>query len=100
MVAKIEGNPPPTLPGVTPDALVLAMRTLLADRFNLNLHHEQREMDVYALALAEAANGAPGRCRTRSSRSRRIRWSRPESALKVSRDYAAQPSTSSPGPSF
>jgi uncharacterized protein (TIGR03435 family) len=59
MVAKIEGNPPPTLPGVTPDALMLAMRTLLADRFNLKLHHEQREMDIYALALAKAANG-PG----------------------------------------
>src|SRR5580704_15304488 len=32
IVAKIEGNPPPTLPCVTPDALMLAMRTLLGDR--------------------------------------------------------------------
>jgi hypothetical protein len=60
MVAKIEGNaPPPTLPGVEPDAFMLAMRTLLADRFNLTVHHEQREMDIYALVLAKPATVPP-----------------------------------------
>jgi len=58
MVAKIEGSaPPPTLPGVEPDAFMLAMRTLLADRFKLRVHHEQREMDIYALVLAKPTNG-------------------------------------------
>jgi len=58
MVAKIEGNaPPPTPSGVEPDALMLAMRTLLADRFKLNVHHEQREMDIFALVLAKPASG-------------------------------------------
>jgi len=60
MVAKIEGDaPPPTLPGVEPDAFMIAMRTLLADRFKLKVHHEQREMDIYALVPAKPANG-PG----------------------------------------
>jgi uncharacterized protein (TIGR03435 family) len=60
MVAKIEGPAPlPTLPGVEPDAFMLAMRTLLADRFQLKVHHEQREMDIYALVLAKPVNG-PG----------------------------------------
>jgi uncharacterized protein (TIGR03435 family) len=55
MTAKIEGDAPlPTLPGAPfgPDAFMVAMRTLLADRFKLTLHREQREMDVYALVLA------------------------------------------------
>lgn len=60
VIAKIEGNaPPPTPPGVEPDAFMLAMRMLLADRFKLRVHHEQREMDIYALVLATPANG-PG----------------------------------------
>jgi uncharacterized protein (TIGR03435 family) len=31
------------------------MRTLLADRFKLQVHHEQRQMDIYALVLAKPA---------------------------------------------
>jgi uncharacterized protein (TIGR03435 family) len=55
MVAKIEGDAPlPTLPGAPlgPDPFMLAMRTLLADRFKLTLHREQSDMDIYALVLA------------------------------------------------
>jgi uncharacterized protein (TIGR03435 family) len=64
MVAKIEGEPPPpTLPGIGPDAFVIAMRTLLADHFKLQLHHEQREMDIYALALSKPASGPDARLR-------------------------------------
>jgi len=36
---------------------MLAMRTLLADRFKLKVHHEQRVMDIYALVLARPASG-------------------------------------------
>jgi uncharacterized protein (TIGR03435 family) len=58
MRAKIEGSaPPPTPPGVEPDAFMLAMRTLLAGRFKLKVHPEQREMDIYALVLAKPTNG-------------------------------------------
>ena len=61
MTAKIEGNaPPPSLPGVGPDAFMLAMRTLLADRFKLTLHHEQREMNIYAMVLSKPAAGPGG----------------------------------------
>jgi uncharacterized protein (TIGR03435 family) len=38
---------------------MLAMRTLLGDRFKLKLHHEQPEMDIYVLVLDKPANG-PG----------------------------------------
>jgi len=57
LLAKIDGPaPPPTLPGADkPDAFMLSMRTLLADRFKLKLHQEQREMDVYALVLGNPA---------------------------------------------
>jgi uncharacterized protein (TIGR03435 family) len=57
MLAKIDGpSPPPTLPGAdTPDAFMLSMRTLLADRFKLKLHQEPREMDVYALVPGKPA---------------------------------------------
>ena len=57
MVAKMEGNPAPILPGSGPDPIMLAMRTLLADRFMLRLHHESREMDIYALVLAKPGSG-------------------------------------------
>jgi uncharacterized protein (TIGR03435 family) len=57
MLAKIDGPaPPPTLPGADePDAFMLSMRTLLADRFKLKLHQERRDMDVYALVLGKLA---------------------------------------------
>jgi uncharacterized protein (TIGR03435 family) len=59
IVAKVEGDPPPVAPGAGPDHLMLAMRTLLADRFHLKVHRETREMDVYALVMAKQ-NGTPG----------------------------------------
>jgi uncharacterized protein (TIGR03435 family) len=59
IVAKVEGDPPPVAPGSGPDHLMLAMRTLLADRFQLKVHRETREMDVYALVMAKPGS-APG----------------------------------------
>jgi uncharacterized protein (TIGR03435 family) len=59
IVAKMEGDPPAVMPGSGPDALMLAMRALLADRFKLKIHRETREMDIYALVMAKPG-GAPG----------------------------------------
>jgi uncharacterized protein (TIGR03435 family) len=53
IVAKIDGDPPPTPLG-TPDAMALAMRALLADRFKLVLRRDMREQDVYQLVMARA----------------------------------------------
>lgn len=51
VLAKAVGDPPPTPQG-TPDAMALAMRTLLADRFKLVLRRETREVDVYQLVMS------------------------------------------------
>jgi uncharacterized protein (TIGR03435 family) len=57
--AKLDGDPPPVVPGSGPDPLMLAMRTLLADRFKLKVHRETREGDIYALVMARPG-GNPG----------------------------------------
>jgi uncharacterized protein (TIGR03435 family) len=54
IVAKMEGDPAPVPPGQGPDPLMLAMRTLLADRFKLATHRETRQMDIYELIIARA----------------------------------------------
>ena len=51
ILAKIDGDPPPVLPG-TADAIAMATRALLADRFKLALRRETREIQVYQLVRA------------------------------------------------
>lgn len=53
IVAKMDGDPPPIIPGSGADHMMLAMRTLLADRFRLVVHHETRQLDIYALTKAK-----------------------------------------------
>jgi uncharacterized protein (TIGR03435 family) len=56
IVAKAEdgalGGPPP--PQGQPSAIQLMMRSLLAERFKLVVHEENREMPIYALILAKS----------------------------------------------
>jgi uncharacterized protein (TIGR03435 family) len=59
IVAKMEGDPPPVIPGTGADHMMLATRTLLADRFKLKIHKETRELDIYALTMAKSG-GKPG----------------------------------------
>jgi uncharacterized protein (TIGR03435 family) len=56
VLAKINGDPPPTSPG-TADAMMIATRTLLADRFKLALRRETREIEVYQLVRANRDGG-------------------------------------------
>src|SRR4030095_14560884 len=49
ITAKAEGNPPG---GVFRDQARLMLRQALADRFNLVLHSERREIPIYALVVA------------------------------------------------
>jgi len=59
IVAKMNGDPPAIIPGSGADHMMLAMRTLLADRFKLKVHHETRQLDIYALTMA-TPGGKPG----------------------------------------
>jgi uncharacterized protein (TIGR03435 family) len=65
IVAKIDGEQPP--PGSGPPDLI-ALRTLLADRFTLVVRRETRELDIYALvkakpdALGPALRQSSGEC--------------------------------------
>lgn len=52
IIAKMEGDPPPTPPGAGPDPMMLAMRSLLADRFKLVMHKETKELPIFELVLA------------------------------------------------
>jgi len=58
IVAKFPGDPPPIVPGSGADHMMLAMRTLLADRFKLVVHRETRQLDIYALTMVKP--GQPG----------------------------------------
>jgi uncharacterized protein (TIGR03435 family) len=49
IVGKAEGNPPTT---TFRDQARLMLRQLLADRFKLALHHEIRDISIYALVIA------------------------------------------------
>jgi len=53
IAAKLDGDPPP-VPFGEPDQMMLALRTLLADRFKLAAHWETPEMPAYALVQARA----------------------------------------------
>ncbi len=59
ITAKMEGDPPPVIPGSGADHMMLATRTLLADRFGLKIHKETRQLDIYALVMAKQG-GKPG----------------------------------------
>jgi uncharacterized protein (TIGR03435 family) len=58
ITAKLGADPAPVTPPA-PDHMMLAMRTLLADRFKLKIHRETRELDIYALVMARP-DGKPG----------------------------------------
>jgi uncharacterized protein (TIGR03435 family) len=63
LIAKLEESAvavQPFIPGsTTPNAMQLALRNLLVERFKLRTHRETREMDIYALVMARPGAG-PG----------------------------------------
>jgi uncharacterized protein (TIGR03435 family) len=59
IAAKAERDIPPTPSDGTPDPMQMRLRALLAERFNLKVHLEHRELPVYALVVA-SKGGKPG----------------------------------------
>ena len=53
IIAKVDGDPP-RLPAGSPmpDAMMLATRALLADRFKLSTHSETQDLEAYRLEMA------------------------------------------------
>jgi uncharacterized protein (TIGR03435 family) len=54
IVAKAEGDIPPSGPGGPPGPMQMMIRALLADRFKLTVHNETRELPIYSLVVARA----------------------------------------------
>jgi uncharacterized protein (TIGR03435 family) len=53
ILARVEGDPPRLPPGSeAPDAMMLATRALLAERFKLTMHRETQDLEVYRLVMA------------------------------------------------
>ena len=59
VVAKMDGNPLPVAPGTGLDPMQIALQNLLAERFKLKVHHEMREMDIYALVTIKPGAQGP-----------------------------------------
>jgi uncharacterized protein (TIGR03435 family) len=72
---------------VPSDQLMLMLRTLLAERFQLTLRHDTKELPIYSLTLARA-DGQLGPKLTRSSRSDCIR---PPLPSEVPKDAPSNP---------
>ena len=80
--AKMEAPPTtvsPFIPGsTTPNAMQLALRHLLEDRFKLRMHRETRELDIYALVMARPGGGpGPGLKPTTQDCSKAVEPQRP-----------------------
>jgi uncharacterized protein (TIGR03435 family) len=81
-IAKLEESATavqPFIPGsTTPNAMQLALRHLLEDRFKLKVHRETREMDIYALVMARPGGGpGPGLKPTTQDCSKAVEAPRP-----------------------
>jgi uncharacterized protein (TIGR03435 family) len=54
IVAKADGDVPPTAPGGPPGPMQLMLQALLAERFKLVVHRDTRELPTYTLVLARS----------------------------------------------
>jgi uncharacterized protein (TIGR03435 family) len=59
IVAKMDSDPAPVNPAAGPGHMMLATRTLPADRYELKFRREKREMAIYQLVMARPG-GKPG----------------------------------------